>query len=88
MLCQAVGRSSGRFFSLNLILLEARAILDSSEAGLLNTETSLLTEGDVAERERRNKVLQGLTTSALDQAGQQGTAANCAAFLLERRRFR
>jgi hypothetical protein len=41
MLCQAVGRSSGRFFSLNLILLEARAILDSSEAGLLNTETSL-----------------------------------------------
>jgi hypothetical protein len=49
MLYQAVGRSSGRFFSLNLILLEAWAILDSTEAGLLNTETSLFAEGDVAE---------------------------------------
>jgi hypothetical protein len=45
----------GRFFSLNLILLEAWAILDSTEAGLLNTETSLLTEGDVAETERGTK---------------------------------
>jgi hypothetical protein len=41
MLYQAVGSSSGRFFSLHLILLEAWAILDSTEAGLLNTETSL-----------------------------------------------
>jgi hypothetical protein len=41
MLYQAVGSSSGRFFSLNLILLEAWAILDSTEVGLLNMETSL-----------------------------------------------
>jgi hypothetical protein len=65
MLCQAVGRASGRFFSLHLILLEAWAILDSTEAGPLNSETSLVTEGDVTEEERRNTVFERLTTSAL-----------------------
>jgi hypothetical protein len=65
MLCQAVGRASGRFFSLNLILLEAWAMLDSMEAGPLNAETSRVTEGEVTEGERRNTVFGRLTTSAL-----------------------
>jgi hypothetical protein len=57
LLYQAVGSSYGRFFSLNLILLEAWAILDSTEAGLLNTETSLLAEGDVAENREEEQSL-------------------------------
>jgi hypothetical protein len=55
MLYQAVDRASGRFSLLDLILLEAWAILDSTEAGLLHRETSLLTEGDVVETERGTK---------------------------------
>jgi hypothetical protein len=56
ILYQAVGSSSGRFFSLNLILLEARAILDLSEAGLLNTETSLLGRRRGGKREEEQSV--------------------------------